>query len=73
MVNQERSKNLVGVGLCQTCKFMRRIESDRGSNFYMCQLSLTNTSFPKYPRLPVLQCAGYVPSVENPSEDTAAR
>jgi len=38
---------------------MREIHSDRGSTFYMCQLSATDPRFPKYPRLPVLQCLGY--------------
>jgi hypothetical protein len=47
------------VGLCASCCFMRRIESDRGSLFYMCERSVTDARFPKYPRLPVLQCAGY--------------
>ncbi len=46
-------------GLCANCRFMRQIESDRGSTFYLCELSATDASFPKYPRLPVLQCAGY--------------
>ena len=50
-----------GVGLCVNCKFMRTIQSDRGSVFYQCQLSATNPGFPKYPRLPVLRCAGYEP------------
>ena len=47
------------IGLCATCQFMRRMESDRGSTFYLCQLSATDPSFPKYPRLPILQCMGY--------------
>ena len=38
---------------------MRRIESDRGSIFYLCELSKVDPRFPKYPRLPVLSCAGY--------------
>jgi len=46
-------------GLCATCKHVRRIKSDRGSVFYMCQLSQTDPSFAKYPRLPVLECRGY--------------
>ena len=46
-------------GLCATCKNMRRITSDRGSRFYFCELSKTDSRFPKYPRLPVLNCAGY--------------
>ena len=47
------------VGLCANCRFMRRIESDRGSIFYLCERSATDARFPKYPRLPVLQCVGY--------------
>jgi hypothetical protein len=53
--------NLPQVGLCSHCLHMREIHSDRGSTFYMCQLSATDARFPKYPRLPVLQCLGYEP------------
>ena len=38
---------------------MQVMKSDRGSTFYMCQLSATDPAFPKYPRLPVLRCVGY--------------
>jgi hypothetical protein len=48
-----------GVGLCADCRLARIIQSDRGSTFYLCQQSLTDPSFPKYPRLPVLSCSGY--------------
>jgi hypothetical protein len=47
------------VGLCATCQHMRQRTSDRGSVFYQCQLSASDPGFPKYPRLPVLQCRGY--------------
>jgi len=47
------------IGLCATCTHVRRIESDRGSEFFLCQLALTDDRFRKYPRLPVLECAGY--------------
>jgi hypothetical protein len=50
-------------GLCADCRFKRLIESDRGSTFYLCERSVTDASFPKYPRLPVLQCRGYEPKV----------
>ncbi len=50
------------IGLCADCRFMRAIRSDRGSTFYQCQLSATDSNFPKYPRLPVLRCMGYDPS-----------
>jgi len=46
-------------GLCATCLHVRRITSDRGSVFYLCKLSAVDARFPKYPRLPVLQCDGY--------------
>jgi mannose-6-phosphate isomerase-like protein (cupin superfamily) len=35
------------------------IRSDRGALFYLCALSAGDPRFPKYPRLPVLRCAGY--------------
>ena len=47
------------VGLCADCQHMRLIQSDHGSTFYMCLKSLTDSSFPKYPRLPILQCTGF--------------
>jgi hypothetical protein len=47
------------VGLCAHCVHAKVIRSDRGSVFYQCQLSFTDPSFPKYPRLPVLACSGY--------------
>jgi hypothetical protein len=49
------------VGLCVTCEFMRQVRSDRGSTFYLCERSLNDPRFAKYPRLPVLECPGYVP------------
>ena len=35
------------------------IENRRGSRFWLCSRSLTDPRFPRYPRLPVLHCAGY--------------
>jgi hypothetical protein len=53
------SKSPARPGLCEDCIHARRIESDRGSVFFLCQLALTDHRFKKYPRLPVLSCAGY--------------
>jgi len=47
------------IGLCATCRHANVIQSDRGKKYYLCQLGLTDPSFPKYPRLPVLACRGY--------------
>jgi hypothetical protein len=49
------------IGLCTDCRFMRLVRSDRGSVFFLCELSASDSSFPKYPRLPVLECSGYAP------------
>jgi hypothetical protein len=46
-------------GLCADCVHTRRIESDRGARFYLCELSATNPEYRKYPALPVIDCAGY--------------
>lgn len=56
---QKNASRPHGIGLCADCRFMRLIESDRGSKFYLCERSATDARFPKYPRLPVLQCTGY--------------
>src|SRR5262245_55361861 len=47
------------IGVCADCRHKRLIQSDRGSTFYLCNRSITDASFPKYPRLPVIQCSGY--------------
>jgi hypothetical protein len=47
------------VGLCRTCAHVKLIASPRGSTFYLCRLSETDPRFAKYPRLPVIRCAGY--------------
>jgi hypothetical protein len=47
-------------GLCGTCLHSRKIVSDRGSVFSLCQLSFGDPQFPKYPPLPVIECPGYM-------------
>ena len=56
---RQQTHNSLGVGLCSDCLHARRLESARGSVFILCNLSLTDPRFPKYPRLPVLSCDGY--------------
>lgn len=46
-------------GLCGRCRHARRLRSDRGSAFWRCGLSDSDARFPRYPRLPVLACAGH--------------
>ena len=54
-----------GSGLCDRCAFARVIESARGSRFTLCRRSETDARFPRYPALPVLECAGYEKGVPN--------
>ena len=51
----------VDAGLCTTCVHAKMITSSKGSVFYLCQLSLTDPRFARYPPLPVLRCPGYQP------------
>jgi hypothetical protein len=49
----------VAVGLCETCAHSRRVESAKGSVFWLCERAKTDDRFRKYPPLPVLSCPGY--------------
>jgi hypothetical protein len=51
---------MAGAGLCDTCKHQKLVRNTRGSVFSMCLRSRTDARYPKYPRLPVKECPGYV-------------
>jgi hypothetical protein len=53
-------------GLCDACRHQRVIRNTRGSSFSMCERAKTDPSFPKYPRLPVLECRGFERRVSPP-------
>src|ERR1700721_2358028 len=57
--NRERNR----VGLCLDCAHARRIESERGAIFYLCELAAVNPAFRKYPALPVVICSGYAKKI----------
>jgi hypothetical protein len=46
-------------GLCETCAHQRIVSNTRGSRFSLCERSREDPAYPRYPRLPVLECAGY--------------
>ncbi len=50
------------VGLCASCSYSRPVQGRRGTVFWRCQRSVTDTAYPKYPPLPMLQCRGFEPS-----------
>jgi hypothetical protein len=47
------------VGLCADCAHARMVVSARGSEFWRCARAERDAAYPKYPRLPVLRCAGH--------------
>ena len=49
-------------GLCASCTHAVIVTSDRGTEYLRCALAQTDPSFPKYPRLPVLSCRGWMPA-----------
>jgi hypothetical protein len=54
-------------GLCAICRHARVVTSVRGSRFLACDRSKSDPAYPRYPRLPVLSCAGVEALSEPPS------
>jgi hypothetical protein len=54
-------------GLCDSCVHQRLVRSGRGSEFSLCRLSASDPRFPKYPRMPVLECEGFERREAEPS------
>jgi hypothetical protein len=50
------------IGLCWNCEYARHVEGKESTVYFLCERSLTDSTFPKYPRLPILRCSGYVNS-----------
>jgi hypothetical protein len=46
------------IGLCSSCAHGRNIAGAR-SSFMMCERSVDDASYARYPRLPVHTCGGY--------------
>jgi hypothetical protein len=49
----------VRFGLCDTCVHQQIVRNTRGSVFSLCRRSRDEPEFPRYPRIPVLACAGH--------------
>lgn len=47
------------VGLCRLCLHVRLVHTSRGSTFYLCRRSEKDPAYARYPRLPMIQCAGF--------------
>lgn len=59
-----------GIGLCAECRHERVVRTRTGSQFHLCMRSRTDVRYPRYPRLPVLSCAGFEPDGDVVSEGT---
>jgi len=49
-------------GLCSICRHQKLIHNTRGSTFSMCLRSKEDPRYPKYPRIPVMECPGWEPA-----------
>jgi hypothetical protein len=57
------------VGMCAQCQHCRIVGNARGSTFYRCARADVDPAFTRYPRLPVLRCAGFEPGAEPGRDD----
>jgi len=57
--SEDRLAKRETVGLCSDCAHCRQVQGKGAELFYLCGLSSSDPAYPKYPRLPVRQCAGY--------------
>ena len=53
----------VDPGLCRTCRFARIVTNRRGSRFWLCQAAAEHDRTPRYPPIPVVECAVRIPGV----------
>jgi len=49
-------------GLCNACVHQQLVPNRRGSVFSLCRRSKTDPSFPRYPRIAVMECRGFEPA-----------
>jgi hypothetical protein len=57
-----------GAGLCDSCAHQRIVRNTRGSVFSLCERSRTDPGYARYPRLPVLSCAGHEDRAPTPPQ-----
>ena len=72
MSGSETPAGARAIGLCLTCRHARVLHTPR-STFWHCARAATDPRFDKYPRLPVLRCAGHEPvEAEGTEPDSGA-
>ena len=67
------------LGLCATCRFGRVFRSGKGVTYVSCERSKIDPRYPRFPTVPVLECAGFeeacedserIPNDREPSPDS---
>ncbi len=61
MDSRDSEEGLWPAGLCATCRNLRVITSHKGNIYYLCGLAAVDNRYAKYPTLPVIDCAGFLP------------
>ena len=62
IVTEEDIAHSTRRGLCKDCHYGRIVASAKGSRFILCERSLIDARYEKYPVMPVLECNGYLPA-----------
>ena len=66
---ERRDTGAMEFGLCDSCAYQQIVRNTRGSVFSLCLRSRDEPEFPRYPRVPVLECRGYEISPSADDED----
>ncbi|HEX8094009.1 hypothetical protein [Jatrophihabitans sp.] len=62
---------MIAAGLCGSCGHARVNQTRRGPSYLRCLLASVDAAYPRYPRLPVLRCAGYAPASSGTTDRNA--
>lgn len=54
-------------GLCGICRHVSRNDTRRGTVYFRCTRAQWDARLVRYPRLPVVACAGFEPMEESPA------
>ncbi len=57
------------ISLCISCQHVRLIQTPKGSRFLLCNRSLADSAFHKYPPQPVRLCAGFIDRPPEPKAE----
>ena len=63
--------NAMTESLCESCRNVREVRTAR-SRFLLCELSVTNDDYPKYPPQPVVRCKGFEQKSEATKDEKEA-